>query len=200
MSYSSTHSFALLCLSLFLLAQPSLSNAQDWGDESDDVWTESPASESYSDGGETHTGWSLRAGIGFTDDPNSLLLNFELPYAFDQWVSAGPMFQIGLDDNNTIIAPTLNVTVTVPDLPGKDFDRIHPFGFIGMGFAVIEDDNRRNDNSSAGFLINFGFGLEYQMSDSFFLGSQMIFNFLPEETLDEHFFYSWQVLGARIAF
>jgi opacity protein-like surface antigen len=225
MSHSSTHSFALplpsrnrialrgraehegvaglrraLCLSLALLILPSTALAQDWGEESDDGWTQSPDSESTSSGGETPTGWSFRAGLGFTDDPSSLLLNLEAPYAFDQWVSAGPMFQIGIDDNNTIVAPTLNVTVTIPDLPGEDFDLIHPFGFIGMGFAVIEDDNRRNDNSSTGFLVNFGFGVEYQLSDHFFLGTEMMFNFLPEETLDEHFFYSWQVLGARFAF
>ena len=110
------------------------------------------------------------------------------------------MFQIGLDDNNTIVAPTLNVAVTIPDLPGDDFDAFHPYGFVGIGFAYIEDDNRRNDNSSAGFLINFGVGIEYQVSQSFFLGSQMMFNFLPEKTLDEKFFYAWQVGGARIAF
>ena len=185
-------------LSSFVL--PSSGLAQDWGGESDDDWSGPANSMSGQGGNELPLGWSLRAGIGFTADPDTFLLNFEMPYAFDQWVSAGPMFQIGLDDHNTIVAPTVNVTVTVPDLPGQDYDRVHPYGFVGMGFAYLEDDNRRNDNSSTGFLINFGFGLEYQVSEKFFLGSQMMFNFLPEETLEEHFFYSWQVGGARISF
>lgn len=188
-----------LCSALVILALPRASLAQDWGEE-DDVWTRSEASASDPIGGPMPTGWSLRAGIGFIHDPTALLLNFEAPYAFDQWVSAGPMLQVGLDDNNTIVAPSLNVSVTIPDLPGEDFDRFHPFGFVGIGFAYIEDDNRRNDNSSTGFLVNFGVGLEYQLSDNFFLGSQMIFNFLPEETLDEYFFFSWQIGGARITF
>jgi len=110
------------------------------------------------------------------------------------------MIQVGLDAHNTIVAPTVNLTVTVPDLQGKDWDRIKPFGYVGVGFAYIEDDNRRNDNSSAGFLVDFGFGLEYQLSERLFVGSQMTFNFLPETTLGQNFFYSWQIGGLRLAF
>jgi hypothetical protein len=147
-----------------------------------------------------NTGWSARVGIGFTADPDTALMNFEIPYAFDRWVSVGPMIQVGLTNDEMIVAPTGNITVTIPELPGNGFDRLHPYGTVGMGFAVIEDDDRRGDNSSTGFLINFGFGIEYQLSDHFFLGSHMMFNFLPEETLDEKFFYSWQMAGIRYAF
>jgi hypothetical protein len=191
------------CAVLLSNALPSPSVAQDWGAESDDDWsqpTNSTSTQAGSGGSGPSTGWSLRAGIGFIDDPNAFLLNIELPYAFDRWVSVGPMFQIGLDDNNTIVAPSLNVTVTIPDLPRGDFDRFHPYGFVGMGFAYLKDDNRPKNDSSAGFLINFGFGLEYQVSNRFFVGSQMMFNFLPEEVLDEDFFYSWQIAGARFTF
>jgi Outer membrane protein beta-barrel domain len=174
--------------------------AQDWGSEEDDWSVPAESTSARSGGDAVAPGWSVRAGVGFTAGPGTTLLNLEAPYVFDRWVSAGPMFQIGLDKHDTIVAPTANVTVTIPDLPGDDFDRLHPYALIGMGFAVIEDDNRQNDNSSAGFLINFGFGLEYRVSNHFFLGSQMIFNFLPEETLDQNFFYSWQVGGVRVAF
>lgn len=192
-----------LCTTILSIALPDHSVAQDWGSESEDDWSQ-PASSTRAQGGpggrDLPLGWSARLGIGFIDDPNAFLLNLEAPYVFDQWVSAGPMFQIGLDDDNTIVAPSMNVTVTIPHLPGETLNRVHPFGFVGMGFAYIEDDNRRNDNSSAGFLINFGFGVEYQISDNVLLGSQMMFNFLPEEVLEEHFFYAWQVGGVRISF
>ena len=70
-----------------------------------------------------------------------------------------------------------------------------------MGFAVIEDDDRRGSNSSSsGFLIPFGFGVEYQISERVALGSQMIFNFLPKETLDQNFWFSWQIGGVRFSF
>lgn len=195
---------ARLALALLLVASSAITaHAQDWGSESDDGWSEPPPRyrEYRNDGAIPRPlGWSFRAGLGFIDDPNALLLNFEAPYAFDHWVSAGPTLQVGIEDHNTIIAPTAAVTVSIPDLPGSDFDNLHPYGLVGIGFAYIEDDNRRNDNSSAGFLINFGIGLEYQVSERFSISSQMMFNFLPEETLDEDFFYSWQVGGVRIAF
>ena len=170
---------------------------QDWGSEADDPWSR-PAAPAPDEG--PLSGWSVRAGIGFIDDPTAFLVNVELPYAFDRWVAVGPMFQIGLDDNNTIVAPTLNLSVGIPDLPGEDFDALRPYGFAGVGFAWIEDDNRRNDDSSAGFLVNFGFGLELEVTRHFYVGSQMSFNFLPERTLGQDFFYAWQVGGLRLAF
>lgn len=200
-----TKNVRLLCAGLAMaLCSGVAANAQDWGSDEDD-WASEPRRDSADDArsgprNDSIPGWSLRAGLGFTLDPGTLLLNFELPYAFDRWVSAGPMIQVGLDDHDTIVAPTANVTVTIPDLPGDALDRLHPFALVGVGFAVIEDDNRQNDNSSAGFLIDFGFGVEYQLSDHFYLGSQMMFNFLPEETLDEDFFYSWQIGALRLAF
>ena len=187
-------------LALLLTAIPTPCAAQDWGsesDESDESWS---SDATIQDEAQASTGWSFRAGIGFIDDPSAFLLNFEAPYAFDRRVSVGPMIQVGLDSDNTIIAPTVNLTVTIPDLPGEAWDRVKPYGLIGIGFAYIEDDNRRNDDSSAGFLINFGIGLEYELSDHLFVGSQMMFNFLPETTLGQNFFYSWQIGGLRLAF
>ncbi|MFP6656473.1 MAG: outer membrane beta-barrel protein, partial [Myxococcota bacterium] len=186
-----------LVLMLLSAAMPLSSAAQDWRNESDDNWYQ-PTVEP--DRSKTSTNWSFRTGIGFIDDPNALQLNFEAPYALDEWISIGPMLQIGIDDNNTIVAPTMNFTVTIPDLPGEDFDYLKPFALAGMGLAYIEDDNRQNDNSSVGFLINFGVGVEIKISEKLFIGSQMMFNFLPETTLGENFFYSWQVGGIRIAF
>ncbi|MAG29580.1 MAG: hypothetical protein CL908_01645 [Deltaproteobacteria bacterium] len=187
---------AALGLTLLLyatgIALPDSSAAQDWGDPSYDSPSSPPAGDEI--------GWSLKAGFGFTHDPSTFLMNFELPYAFDRWVSAGPMIQVGVEDDITIVAPTLNVGVRLPDMPGSDFDRFHPYGFAGFGFAVIEDDDERNDQRSAGFLVDFGFGLEYQLSDHVFLNSQMMFNFLPRRTQDEKFFYAWQMAGMRIAF
>jgi len=182
-----------LALTLISNALPGVSFAQEWEGQPDDAWSQ-PAASTRDDG--LLAGWSLRAGVGFIDDPTAVLLNIEVPYAFDRWVSAGPMIQVGLDDNNTIVAPTANVTVTIPDA----FGNIEPFAFVGIGFAYIEDDNKRNDNSSAGFLVDFGFGLELEVNQHLYLGSQMMFNFLPEETLGQEFFYSWQILGVRVAF
>lgn len=190
---------ALLVLVLVLTgAVSSPVRAQDWGSEAEDPWATSTPDRS--DPVATLSGWSFRAGLGFTAEPESLLLEFEAPYAFDQWVSVGPMLQVGIDDKDTIVAPSANITVTIPYLPGTSYKRIHPFFYVGLGFAVIEDDDRPNDNTAVGFLIPAGVGIEYQVSDRFAIGSQMTFNFLPEDTLEQEFWYSWQVGGIRISF
>ena len=86
----------------------------------------------------------------------------------------------------------------------KDLKLAYKVGLLpttaGIGFAVIEKDDRRGDNRSAGFLINTGFGVDYDLSRRTSVGSRMIFNFLPEKTLEERFFYTWEIVGLRIAF
>jgi hypothetical protein len=191
--------FALLCTAGGV-------NAQGWDDESDDGWSSPPADSSpnygssYSAGAPPSSQWSLRAGLGFTHDPSNFLMNFELPYAFDQYISAGPMLHVGLEDDRLLIAPTANLTITVPDMPGSDFDRFHPNFFVGIGFAVIRNDDRAGDDRAAGFLIHTGVGVDYELSSRTAIGTRMFFNFLPEETLEEDFFYSWEVLGLKLSF
>ncbi|MFK7898806.1 MAG: outer membrane beta-barrel protein [Myxococcota bacterium] len=208
---------ALATILFFALATPAA--AQDWGSEPDDSWgppsdsrtyesdtydsysdPEPPAGDPFNRGDASASGWSGRAGLGFTADPSSLLLNFDFPYYFDRFVAVGPMLQVGIDEDETIIAPTLNLFINIPDIGVAGLERVQPYGFVGLGFAVVEDDDRSNDNSATDFLINFGVGIEYQISEHLFLGSHMTFNFLPNEALSQEFFYSWQVGGARIAF
>jgi opacity protein-like surface antigen len=165
--------------------------AQDWGYE-DDGWSQPTI---RNDAPQPDTGWAIKMGLGFTDDPNTFLLYLEAPYSFDQWVSIGPAIQIGIDDHNTIVAPTANLTVTVPI-----FDRLRPYIFTGVGFAYLAEDGIRGDDGKFGFLINSGVGLEYQLSQRLALGSQMIFNFFPNQTLGKDLYYAWQVAGVRIAF
>ncbi len=189
-----------LALYLGLGVVPVPAGAQDW---SDDDWgatgSTSDRTSTYDDAGPS-TRWSLRAGLGFTIDPNDFLLNFELPYRFDQYVSAGPMVQVGLADNRYLVAPTANLTITIPDMPGEELDRFHPMIFAGIGFAVLENEDRGGSNRDAGFLVNTGFGVDYALSPRVSIGSRMILNFLPDRTLDEIFFYSWEILGVKLSF
>jgi hypothetical protein len=174
--------------------------SQGW---EDDGWGTSGSASSGSsayDDSPPATRWSLRAGIGFTTDPDNFLMNFELPYRFDQYVSAGPMIQVGVADHRSLVATTANLTITVPELPGESLQRFHPMVFAGIGFAVLENKDRAGSNRSAGFLANAGFGLDYALSARTSVGSRMIFNFLPDRTLDEVFFYSWEMIGIKFSF
>lgn len=186
---------------LVALALPQHALGQDWGDDSDDWGT--PESGGQSSGGWVESAdapWSFRAGLGFTVDPDDFLLTFELPYRFDRYVSVGPMVQVGLEDRRYLVAPTANLTIRVPDLPGDRWDRFHPLIFAGVGFAVIENDDRGGDTRQTGFLVNTGFGVEYTLSERVNLGSRMILNFLPSRTLDEKFFYAWEIGSVRLSF
>lgn len=189
----------LLALVSITLLVPSLASAQDCGSDDD-------LGSCYGDrlGGRTSAGppttpWAFRAGMGFTNDPDDFLLNFELPYRFDRYISAGPMLQVGLEDDRFLVAPTMNLTLTAANLFG-DTARFEPNVFGGIGFAVINNDDRGGDTQASGFLANAGFGLDYLLSDRVSVGSRMIFNFLPGKTLDEQFFYSWEIIGVKLNF
>jgi hypothetical protein len=195
-----------LLAALLLVDAPA--NAQDWGDDSNDDWsapqpaeTPAPSRSGSSAYRPAPPGWSIQTGIGFTADPDTFLVNLDAPYAFNDWIAFGPAMQIGVTDTRTVVSPTGHLRVTIPDLPGRAFDRVHPYGIAGMGFTVIENDNGRRDGDAAvGFLIDFGVGVEYQVSEKVFLGTQMMFNFLPEKVKREEFYFAWQVAGIRFDF
>jgi opacity protein-like surface antigen len=219
-----TRSCLLAGLALLACSIASPTQAQDWGDDDrdrddrnqpyqDQGWETPdapPAVDPYPrsaydapavyDASSSRPGWSFRAGVGFTAAPESLHLNFEFPYSFDRWVSAGPSIQVGIDDDDTIVAPTLDVNVRLADLAGMGLARVKPYGIVGMGLAILDQDKRPGDNTDAGFLLNVGLGIEYEVSEHLYLGSQMKFNILPFQTLGQKFFYTWQVGGVRLAF
>lgn len=192
--------FAGLALTLGgSLAEPDAARAQVATDASRTSETRSLGGRITNPGGPAE-GWSARAGIGFTGNPSTFLLNFEAPYAFNPWVALGPMIQVGLDDDYTITAPTLNATVKFPDFLGPAFDRVVPYALGGLGLAVIENEDAPNDKRSVGFLIDFGLGVEYQLSDRLFVGTQMMFDIMPKQTQGQKFIYAWQIGGLRYAF
>ncbi|MEZ4280896.1 MAG: outer membrane beta-barrel protein [Myxococcota bacterium] len=193
-----------LLAGLILGGAPAL--AQDWGDDANDDWAApqpapapAPRARPIRRPGDD-LGWSARTGLGFTADPTTFLLNFEVPYAFESWFALGPMLQVGLDQNDALVMPTVNMTLKVPDLPGRDFDRVHPYGFAGIGLAYIEREVGNDDRDGTGFLVTAGFGVEYQVSERVYFGSQMMLNFLPKKTERESFIYSWQMGGIRFVF
>ena len=111
----------------------------------------------------------------------------------------GAQLQLGVSDDDVIVAPTVNFEYLF-DLPAEELERLKPFIEGGLGFAYIHEDRRNHRDDEVGFLINFGFGLDYYVTDTVAIGSSMLFNFLPDEVQDEHFFFSWQIIGVRFDF
>jgi opacity protein-like surface antigen len=146
--------------------------------------------------------FSLRGGLGFTAGPETFLLTLEAPITIGAGFGAGPLLQLGLSDDDTIVAPTANVTYAF-DLSGasnRDVRKLAPFVQTGIGFAYIEKDHRRGDDDDIGFLFNVGGGIEYSLTDRIAVGSNMLFNVLPDSVVGENFFFSWQVGTIRVRF
>lgn len=140
---------------------------------------------------------ALRTGLGFTLSPTDLLLSLELDHFFTKNFALGPLFQFGVSDDPFIFAPTLNLQGMF-DIPGVDV--VKPFVQGGLGIAYIGEDHQDHWRDDVGFLINFGCGLEFFLSDRISLGTNILFNFLPVDTLGENYFFSWQFVTFRFQF
>jgi len=141
--------------------------------------------------------WSARSGIGFTEDPTTFLLALGADYFVTEDVSVGPLLQFGLDDDPFIFAPTLHVQYTL-DL--ADIDSLKPYLQAGLGFAYMQDYKRNGDEDDLGFLINTGAGLDWYFDERMAVGTSFLLNALPDEVLNEEFFFSWQVVTLRFLF
>ena len=139
-------------------------------------------------------------GIGFTADPGTFLLGFEADFFVTQNVFIGPLVQVGVADKHVIVAPTLNFGAMF-DLPYEGLASLKPFLEAGIGFAYIhEDQHGGHTDDDVGLLVNLGFGLFWFFTDDFAVGSRMLFNIMPAEVVDDHFFYTWEVVTFRFQF
>ncbi len=147
---------------------------------------------------------SLRTGIGFTADPDAFLMGFELDYRIEDGFSLGTQVQVGVDDDLTLVSPVVfgRYTQNLGDFDGG-LDRVDLYVQGGLGFTWWDVDRARNrggDDDDAAFLMNFGFGAEYRLTDHVSAGSHMLFNIIPGEIYDERFYFSWEVVSLRFRF
>lgn len=157
-----------------------------------------PAGEERLGTGRLRAGtWSARSGIGFTEDPTTFLLALGADYFVTEDVSIGPLLQFGLDDDPFIFAPTLHVQYTL-DL--ADIDSLKPYLQAGLGFAYMQDYKRNGHEDDLGFLISTGAGVDWYFDDRMAVGTSLLLNALPDEVLNDEFFFSWQVVTLRFLF
>lgn len=146
--------------------------------------------------------WSTHAGAGFTLGPDGALLAVGAEYAAADWLHMGPLVQIGLDDDHTIVAPTLNFrfAIDLSESRNEFVQRLEPYVQTGFGFAYINKERRGRDREDTGFLVNGGFGAEYWVTDDLAVGNGVLFNGLPDRVAGEDFFLSWQMVTLRYRF
>jgi opacity protein-like surface antigen len=144
--------------------------------------------------------WSLRAGLGFTSDPGTFLMNFEAERYMRPEVTAGLAVQLGVDDNTLLVAPMVFGRF-IFDLSGFSDDRVRnvkPFVQAGVGFTHLDVDLGRGRNKDdTDFLMSFGFGLDYPLNNTIDVGSRMLINVVPSEVLNERIYFSWEIVSIR---
>lgn len=146
--------------------------------------------------------WSPHAGIGFVADPDAFLLGLGLDYGVAEFMSLGPLLQLGLSDDDTLVAPTLNFHFGIPlsGVSNQYVRRLEPFVQAGLGMVYLEKERGNDEDDDAGFLMNGGVGAQYWLTDDMAVGTNMLFNGMPEDVLDENFFFSWQLVTFRYRF
>jgi hypothetical protein len=147
---------------------------------------------------------SLETGIGFTSDPATFLLATELPIQVARDVELGPLLQLGFGDHELIVAPSLDVRYSFllsryVTERSSVWSRLRPIAHGGVGFAYMQRD-RVGSNDDLGFLFNLGAGIQYEWTDRLAFGTDMRFNVMPDEVLNDRFFFSWQLAQLRYRF
>ncbi|MEQ8768106.1 MAG: hypothetical protein RL885_29655 [Planctomycetota bacterium] len=155
--------------------------------------------EAYRDDPRTpHT--SAGFGLGGTFDPDTFLITGHADFYLSDHVAIGPLLQVGVDDDYTIIAPSFTLKGSVDvETAGP---RLRPFVLGGVGFAFIEDDGRPRfkDDDDIGVMLNAGIGIDLFIAEDISIGASVIVNVLPGEVLDETLFVSLQVLTIDLHF
>lgn len=139
-------------------------------------------------------------GVGFTADPDAFLLGGSVGFLVGEQLFVGPHLQLGLDDNETLVAATVAVEKEFNLETESDARRLHPFVRGGIGILFLDEENRPGDDDDAGLLLNVGGGARYALDDRFAIGSTLLFNFLPADVHDENFFISWELAQVEFKF
>jgi hypothetical protein len=144
-------------------------------------------------------GMFFEPGIGLTSSPSTFLLGLTAGKFINDNVAIGPMIQLGVDEDDVIFAPTLNVR-GVFDIDQQGMERLKPYVEGGVGAAYIKKDHHPGDDDEWGFLVNIGFGANYELERNISLGTGVLFNMMPDDVVDERFFFSWKILQLNLYF
>jgi hypothetical protein len=151
--------------------------------------------------------FSLRGGLGFTLDPTSFMFAVEGDYEVVPQFSLGANVQTGLDDDVTIVTPTLFARYRI-DMGAMDSSlaAVEPSLGLGVGFTYWDRDLQfgREDDDVA-FLIDVRPGIEYRFTPNFAIGTLLHFNIMPtglfdDKDYEEQFYFGWEVLTFRVTF
>jgi opacity protein-like surface antigen len=143
--------------------------------------------------------FSIGANIGAAASPNAgtFDLGFEAPIDFTRHFSLGPWLQVGMADDVTALLVSANARYSFDVFEGAKLRKLRPYMQGGLGIAYAKP---KNVDGETEFLINMGFGAEYEVSDSVFVGSDVMLNTIPTTSTQNAFVLSWQFARIRYRF
>ena len=155
-----------------------------------------------------HRGFSAGGGIGVAE--SEFMTSFEAPHSFDDHWSFGPVLQLAFEEDVILVMASANTRYRwgidrLLDDTSNWAKRTDVFLQAGLGVSHIDVEVDLGpfgsfDADDTAFLINFGFGGEYELNDRLALTSHMLFNIHAGDLFDDGFSFSWQLLGARYRF
>jgi opacity protein-like surface antigen len=133
---------------------------------------------------------------GDTPDGTAFALGLSGDYFLTHELSIGPLLQMGFTGGLFQLGLTAQVRYSF-DLP--QIPALTPRLEAGIGFIHADLDRRGRSVDDTSFLLPFGLGAEYKLSDRICLDTTLLFNFTDLDVRDESFFVTWLV-GVRLPF
>jgi hypothetical protein len=130
-------------------------------------------------------------GLGQIDDPDAFLLGGQIEFYQTDRLAIGPMLQVGLDDDLTVVAPSLFGKFRFPLMR---VERLTPFAQGGIGFLWAERNRPGGNEDDIGFMLQAGGGVEWQIDQQLFLAGSVVVDLLPSDVLNENVILTWQIV------
>lgn len=132
-----------------------------------------------------------------TPDGTAFSLGFFDDYYLTHEFSIGPLIQMGVTNDLFQVGLTAQAKYTF-DL--ADIPELRPNVQAGIGIIHAKLDRRgTGDESDTSYLIPFGIGAEYKLTNSVSLDNTFLFNFTNLDVRDENFFLTW-LIGLKFPF
>ncbi|HEX6812300.1 MAG TPA: hypothetical protein VF384_11800 [Planctomycetota bacterium] len=138
---------------------------------------------------------TLPLGIGLTFGPSAPMIATALDFPMDKQITLGPSIQYAFEDDLNLTSITGQLKYY---LPREEKDaKLLPYLTIGAGMATIDKEGR---GGSSGFLIDVGGGVRLLTGEHYRVGSELRWNWLPNEVANESGYFSWELLHIVISF
>ena len=143
--------------------------------------------------------WAVRGGIGFTEGPDSFLMNFDFETMVRDEVAVGLGMQLGVEDDFVIVSPMIfgRYIFDMSGFTNEVAKQMQPFVQGGIGISHIDADTRGRDRDDTDFLMSIGAGFDFPLDDSISVGTRMLVNVIPAEVLSQRVYFSWEMISVR---